>query len=154
MAREKWRTVPKKFVVRQVLRYRKRHYTKGDIPNHEVPKTTQACMALLKELSAGNLGCPYVSCELNTYLEQLPSGAIKYNWPDARSPLDVPTAKSCVLCSVLAASLQGQSRADVAELMGGITEEAVRQIEYGAMKKLSGNIRFGDVAYEYYEEEA
>ncbi len=111
------RTIPAKDLLRYIpIPYPEdveRPKTRGDCANVERP-------------------CPFVSCRQNNYLHVRDSGAITFSWPGVE-PSDVPAEWSCALD---VAERGGCTLDEIAETMGGVSRERVRQIEERALEKL------------------
>jgi hypothetical protein len=75
--------------------------------------------------------CPYVSCRFNLYLDVLPSGNIKLNFPDLEPD------ELAVSCALDVAEAGGSKRETIADLMN-LTRERLRQIELRVLAKLAG----------------
>jgi hypothetical protein len=74
--------------------------------------------------------CPYVSCRFNLYLDVLPSGNIKLNFPDLEPD------ELTVSCALDVAEAGGVKRETIADLMN-LTRERLRQIEIRVLRKLA-----------------
>jgi hypothetical protein len=74
--------------------------------------------------------CPYVSCRFNLYLDVLPSGNIKLNFPD------LDPDELTVSCALDVAEAGGSKRETIADLMN-LTRERLRQIEIRVLRKLA-----------------
>jgi hypothetical protein len=74
--------------------------------------------------------CPYVGCRYHLYLDVRSSGAIAETWP-TREPWELAST-----CSLDVADEGAQTLDQVAELLGGVSRERVRQIEVVALRKL------------------
>jgi len=73
--------------------------------------------------------CPWVGCRYHLYLDILPSGSIRVNFPDLK-PWELREA-----CALDVADRGGISLEVLGRLMN-LTRECIRLIERGALKKL------------------
>lgn len=86
------------------------------------PRTRADCEGLARP-------CPYFSCRWNLYLDALPTGSIKFNFPD-REFWEIEDT-----CALDVAERGGITLEDVAKAMN-LTRERVRQIEERASLKI------------------
>lgn len=109
-------------------------------PDPQAPPapTTRACCADVPR------PCPYVSCKHNLYLDALPNGSLKLNFPDAE-PWEMPAAWSCALD---VADRGGTTLERVGEAMN-MVRERVRQVEDRALDKLAAALVGVDLERDY-----
>jgi Sigma-70, region 4 len=77
--------------------------------------------------------CPHVTCRHHLYLEVLPSGQVKYNFPG------LEVWELAHTCSLDVADGGPRTLEEVAELFN-LTRERVRQLEVRALVKLRGSV--------------
>lgn len=98
----------------------------AELVEHPRPRTRAECADVPRP-------CPYVSCRHHLYLEALPNGSLKVNFPSI-GPEDMPAHLSC---SLDVAERGDRTLESVAELMN-LTKERVRQLELEGKAKLVG----------------
>jgi hypothetical protein len=95
------------------------------------PRTRGACRGAERP-------CPWVGCRHNLYLHVLPSGAIQV--PDGVQPDEMPPDRSCAL-DLVEQHPSGMTLEQVAQCIGGLTRERVRQIECRALSSALRHLR-------------
>lgn len=112
-----------------VIRLPKRDLALGTLmypePIENRPRTRGDC-------ADGVRPCPYAACRYHLFIDVLPTGSIKFNFPD----LEVEDLTET--CSLDVADQGGESLEIVGELMN-LTRERLRQLEVVALKKLEGD---------------
>ena len=91
----------------------------------EMPLTRSGCSRVPRP-------CPHTRCKWHLYLDALPSGSVKINFPNIE-PWEMPADRSCALD---VADRGGETLDEVAATLN-MTRERVRQIEEQALHKLS-----------------
>jgi DNA-binding transcriptional ArsR family regulator len=99
----------------------------GELPQR--PRTRGECAHVPRP-------CPFVSCRYSLFLEVGRTGPLRLNHGDGVDPGDVPPDESCALD----VAERGEcSQEEIAELMGGMTVEWIRQVERSAEAELRFN---------------
>lgn len=93
-------------------------------PEYERPKTRGDC-------ELGPRPCPFVGCRHHLYLDVLPTGSVKLNFPD-REPHELE--ESCVLD----VAAEGALTLDEAGTLLNVTRERIRQITLDACARMHG----------------
>lgn len=123
--------------VRAVTQSRRHLHIVSDVGRRLWPPDPKAPPAPATRGGCGGVPrpCPYVSCKHNLYLDLLPNGSLKLNFPDLE-PWEVPAAWSRALD---VADRGGTTLERVGEAMN-MVRERVRQVEDKALVKLAASL--------------
>ncbi len=100
---------------------------------------------LRSECQDGPRPCPFVSCQHHLYLDVMPNGSIKFNFPDV-APEDMPES-----CELDVADRGSQRLIDVGAVMN-LTRERVRQVEETALAKVRAHLQLGTDVRSYLDD--
>lgn len=137
-----------------------RRETSGELKHYEhpVPAGKRVLPMTRAECRGGCRPCPLASCEFHLYLEVLPGGRIRYNWPG----VEIEDMRETCVLDVIERTWAGGERSScddetMLEEIGrvlNLDRERVRQVLGSALAKLKRRHALsGHLDYEIVEEE-